>query len=476
MRREIIPSRRSVPLKASIDARAMTVLSRSKKAASTRGSVRAASSVNGRYPPVCAPRPSARGSRGGLGLAPRRVRLDESTGRERFSLGGGRQHAPRRSDDRRHRHHGDRCDRAWQPAARRQPRSLAAARARHRKAGRRRRRAAARLAPRSNPLAARCPSAFATRATPTRWRKPLGLKGFSTGDMQAIANAVAAHVNRMGGVGGRQMALVFADYDATAATRGTGPAEDQKTCSTLTEDNHVFATLSPLSSGETLQTCLAQPRRAVRGSELRVLRHGRAARLLRARLPGCGAGNQAACRSPRGDRGSSAPTRRSGSCTSSAPTAVEPRDKGLRPALAAHGMKIADEISYTVNTPDAVTAGVLRFKSEGITHVFVLDVGGIETQYFMVNAESQSFRPRYAIDTRSNPVLQESNSPARQLVGAPRHRLGAGERRLAQPHTKRQGQRVPRDHASGTRRHRGRRRGTHCLRSTATRSSCSRQR
>jgi hypothetical protein len=61
-------------------------------------------------------------------------------------------------------------------------------------------------------------------------------------------------------------------------------------------------------------------------------------------------------------------------------------------------------------------AGVLRFRSEGVTHVLSTD------QFlfvFATKAESQNYRPRYGITTANAPyVLLQTTAPQRQLVGS----------------------------------------------------------
>jgi hypothetical protein len=93
-------------------------------------------------------------------------------------------------------------------------------------------------------------------------------------------------------------------------------------------------------------------------------------------------------------------------------------DQALRPALARHGLKVDDVIAWTAQGASALASGALRFRASGITHVFVLDPGGLETFGWMAAAESQDYRPKYAIDTRNYPFLQQGQSPPGQLANA----------------------------------------------------------
>jgi len=83
--------------------------------------------------------------------------------------------------------------------------------------------------------------------------------------------------------------------------------------------------------------------------------------------------------------------------------------------VARHGLKVDSTVAWTGQNADQLAAGVLKFRSTGITHVFVIDPSGLETFGWMSEAESQAYRPWYAIDTRNYPFLQASQSPAGQL-------------------------------------------------------------
>jgi hypothetical protein len=76
--------------------------------------------------------------------------------------------------------------------------------------------------------------------------------------------------------------------------------------------------------------------------------------------------------------------------------------------------------SYFYTSSQDQQAAVLRFSSSGVTHVFALD----NIMFlFMQNAESQRYRPRYAINSLNAPsLLLAGTAPKAQLVGA----LGLG--------------------------------------------------
>jgi ABC-type branched-subunit amino acid transport system substrate-binding protein len=96
-------------------------------------------------------------------------------------------------------------------------------------------------------------------------------------------------------------------------------------------------------------------------------------------------------------------------------------EKSLRKALASHGLSA---ITSTVSYSDAssaqrdAAAAVLRFQTQGVTHVMVLDNSGGITYAFMQAAESQRYRPFYALTTNNSPQALAQLAPAGQLAKA----------------------------------------------------------
>jgi ABC-type branched-subunit amino acid transport system substrate-binding protein len=82
--------------------------------------------------------------------------------------------------------------------------------------------------------------------------------------------------------------------------------------------------------------------------------------------------------------------------------------------LAKHGLKFAVEVTYEANLQAGLAAtqgAVLRFKAEGITHVYGASA------FFLQDAENQAYRPRYAYLPGLG-YLGAQNSPPAQLKGA----------------------------------------------------------
>lgn len=91
-----------------------------------------------------------------------------------------------------------------------------------------------------------------------------------------------------------------------------------------------------------------------------------------------------------------------------------------RKALAAHGLTLDEVEAHGTEVSDnssSTSSAVLRFRANGITHVFDANL------VFFQTADSQGYRPRYAIqDTINTPALLAQNVGASQLHGS----MGAG--------------------------------------------------
>jgi hypothetical protein len=102
-------------------------------------------------------------------------------------------------------------------------------------------------------------------------------------------------------------------------------------------------------------------------------------------------------------------------------TSYERAEKSLRRALASHGLgAVTQTVSYSSasSAESDAAAAVLRFRSQGITHVMVLDNSGGITYAFMQAAESQAYRPSYALTTNNSPQALQQLAPAAQLKKA----------------------------------------------------------
>ena len=258
----------------------------------------------------------------------------------------------------------------------------------------------------------------------------LGAEGFSVPDTQAMAQAVIDELNRTGGLAGRRVVPVWHPYDASDPA-GTA-TQEQAACSFFTEDHSVPVVLSPLFSSEVLQTCLAK-----RGVVLVDQNYGFFDMTVAPDtyfVPGYpdpvrSGGAMVDDLVARGFFGSEP---RIGITMKDSPDRHRVA-AGIRAALNRHGLDIDEEMRYTADHPDAIESGILRFRATGVTHVFILDIGGLESGVIIQAAEAQGYRPTYALDTRNSLDYLQKNAPPEQLQGSaglgwfPSSDVGRGE-------------------------------------------------
>ena len=98
----------------------------------------------------------------------------------------------------------------------------------------------------------------------------------------------------------------------------------------------------------------------------------------------------------------------------------------LRPALDAIGAEVVEEVALSQpgsaaaagDTATQISAGILRLRSAGATHVLFVPTGGAVPFIFMTEAENQGFRPRYGMNTLDIPYFVNDQANAAQLHGA----------------------------------------------------------
>ncbi|NEE04366.1 ABC transporter substrate-binding protein [Phytoactinopolyspora halotolerans] len=239
----------------------------------------------------------------------------------------------------------------------------------------------------------------------------------------AYVEALVAHINDDGGIGGREIVPVWhrIQRDATSAD-----VEEQALCTDFTQDRPVF--LAAAGDTDITRRCFAAegvPHVVTTASApastfdddsyLVSAPTLNLTRLMRTQVEVL-AGH-----------GFFQPDATIGFFSFDAPEYVDARDHGLEPALEEAGLTIAEEALITrpekpedvADTLAQVAGAVLKFRDAGVDHVIFL--GG--SPQFMIDAQKQGYRPRYAISSWDYPAsLHESGVPVEQLSGA----AGAG--------------------------------------------------
>ena len=252
-----------------------------------------------------------------------------------------------------------------------------------------------------------------------------GADGVDPGDTEGQAEALAADLNRRGGILGRQVKIRFYDVKTLDAAQN-GSAVGEAACTYFTQDAPVIAVWNistQVDQTPTFRGCLAKARiplftaaaRAVVDKQFRdhaphywhtlMVSWDRVGPVLVKRLQA--QGWFGAWDTTLG---------RPGSGKAKVGVLVQGTPEGqrsaavLQSALAQLGYR--DTVVYQYKDPaEGQTSSVNHFKGNGVTHIIVTDV---ELTAFQMSAENQRYRPRYGITTYNAPY---SNLEADGLVG-----------------------------------------------------------
>ncbi|HVM55339.1 MAG TPA: ABC transporter substrate-binding protein [Acidimicrobiales bacterium] len=249
------------------------------------------------------------------------------------------------------------------------------------------------------------------------------------GDQERIARAIADDLNARGGIAGRQVVIVFYDYD-TAALLTDGPGADQSACSRFVEDRRVFAVIAVTGpQSDVLPQCLYDneipliandnipyPRYwfeqwapFIYSTGNPMMERLAPVWLQRADAAGYFEGWDTTTGGP-----GVAPTK-IGVIRADAPSGEAFRD-AVGAALRGLGHEIEADFALTsaVDT-NGMSSAVLQFRSSGVTHVIV---ESLFLLLFPQAAESQRYRPRYTVTTGNAPLLIQTAVSPQQLNGA----------------------------------------------------------
>lgn len=249
-----------------------------------------------------------------------------------------------------------------------------------------------------------------------------GIEGASSGDTRRHFDALAKDLNARGGLLGRKVVLVPRAISLANLIRDPA-AEEQAACTFWTEDEPVFAVISgqfvfltPCLGKRGVTTVggggIVDPTDQVRDRYFGAggARQDLLAGVFIARLQAQGYFNgwDAANGAP-----GAAPAR-VGMIYQDLPV-YHRYYKVVMDELKARKIPYSEPVIYAPTgegVASASSSAVLKFRSEGVTHVF-----GAALLFFQA-AESQGYRPRYSFDSRVPPAVIAANVGPEQLQGA----------------------------------------------------------
>jgi len=249
-----------------------------------------------------------------------------------------------------------------------------------------------------------------------------GFAGLVIPDNKPVFDAFVKYVNAHGGLGGRQIQPVYYEYN-----EGQDPqAQDAAACATFTQDHHVYLVIGGINSGAgELLPCLAKHNvplfsAATQGDQRFFEQYHRYAyepdelnltsglRLLVANLK---------------QRGYLANVHKVGLVQYPGAIYDHAVTDGLIPALKSVGLALSDRLTTSSTTDNSAiasgaTSAELRFSNEHIDLVLFLSPGGAAETYFMSNAQTQGYHPKYGIWSADSPYVLATTAPKSQLAGS----------------------------------------------------------
>lgn len=251
------------------------------------------------------------------------------------------------------------------------------------------------------------------------YQKTLGVSG-ATGDQTAMTKSVVSYLNARGGFGGRRIELVSYDLDPSAFAADPASAM-QAACTYFTEDHKVAALASYVGlAPENFYACLAKARVPVVTPDEAVSADFFRRYPNTLYMPGAPSYTRLLAQSVDAlwEAGWLTASSRVGVVGYDTNDVHAIVDKGLVPALQRHGLELVTELFTADGTSGAseYSGGVLKFKSQNVDRVFFAPGG--QPYYFALAAQSQAYKPRYALGSLEYPTAVADNVPADQLSGS----------------------------------------------------------
>lgn len=245
-----------------------------------------------------------------------------------------------------------------------------------------------------------------------------GVKGGAIGDTKDQVNAVVNDLNSRGGILGRKIVPIFRTWDAQA----TAEPQFQSFCAAFTQDERVFAVLTPWNSVPSFAPCLAKAGTLYVIDALDQEDTQGFAALQPYMVSGLMNSSRGAVALARGlhQQGFFASGTRLGIIRRNTPIGERVSNQYFKPTLASLGVPPAiDEKTVNVNNASTVSQS---FKDQKIDRVAFITAQGGPPLFFMNAANANTYKPIYGLASPDSPAFLSTAAPYTQLQGA----LGAG--------------------------------------------------
>jgi hypothetical protein len=251
--------------------------------------------------------------------------------------------------------------------------------------------------------------------------------GVSTGATvtnDSVQDALVDWYNAHGGMAGHKVQAVRASINATAASYET---DYQAACQLFTQDNHVVAVLDNFAYiSPTFEACTTQAKIVnIRGGSTFIGSDAPTTNPLLFSVGGLTVDRRLVTLVDKlATVGYLTPSNKVAVLMSGCPYNIAVYGRSLVPALARHGIKVADkrEGNCTMGTTNAGPAAanassyVLAFSQAGIDRIiFVTDQEDVGYLLFATEADQQRYYPGYALTTLATAALTTGTVPASQV-------------------------------------------------------------
>jgi ABC-type branched-subunit amino acid transport system substrate-binding protein len=231
--------------------------------------------------------------------------------------------------------------------------------------------------------------------------------------VDAFYQAMVNYVNSHGGLLGKKIKPIYFSVDPLK----TSSAVPQEMCTDFTQDNHVFAVMDLANTSQTFVSCLEKagtiafdPAGSTQLDDTALTQNSLYATAGSLSLTRVAAAEVNGL-FKQGFFGSGA---KIGLVGYNSPPFTRAISQSLEPALAAHGLHLADRqlvapvtgLSDVAPTQQAIGDAVLRFKNEGINRVLFFDIQGGTVNPWTQAALAQSYFPRLGLTTNEMPSQQ----------------------------------------------------------------------
>lgn len=243
----------------------------------------------------------------------------------------------------------------------------------------------------------------------------------SFGDAEKEFAALVADVNRRGGIAGRKLETVVAYYDVGGAAVDAQGLQSS-ICAQFTQDTKVFAVLMPYNPLQSFVDCLAKAKTLLLNGSAASTDDVRMKQvegwLYQPSVPSYSRYPKDLVTELQVSGFFAGPTpAKAGVLVLDTPDMVRAAETAMQPAIEAAGVQVGSVTRINPASANSdISGAVLKFRADGITHVFFVQAAGGIPLYFMQGAEQQGYHPRYGVSSFEVPgFFLQGQAPERQL-------------------------------------------------------------